>query len=448
MGQENGEETASKKNTSRLGVGIHDIAFYVALFFIIGIAGASVGISVWLTILSAIALGLSGGLFKRKFALVFAAIAFLGFFYFNFHAVVQEENFPLGEKITLEGVVHKQPQHGFKSQEIDLNLEEPMKGTVRVYTSTLPRFEYGDVLKIDGVIEKSPSGRLNIVSFPKIEKIGEAESGKVRSYLYSFKDKMVENLNAVLPPEHSSLASGILFGERAEFREEFEDAMRKSGTTHIVALSGYNVAIIGITLSTVLTYVMRRKYAFYASLGAIPAFVVMTGAEASVVRAGIMGIILLLAERQSRIYSFRNAITLTAFVMLLFNPRLLVFDTGFQLSFMALIGIVYIYPIFKKRFGINENEGVFGWKRNLFQTLSAQLAVAPIILATFGYMSPTALIANVLILEFIPITMLLTFLTATFGFMSFGLSLILGWITSVFLGYEIFIINLFSLNWL
>ena len=173
----------------------------------------------------------------------------------------------------------------------------------------------------------------------------------------------------------------------------------------------------------------------------------MTGAEASVVRAGIMGIIMLLAERQSRIYSFRNAITLTAFIMLLFNPRLLVFDTGFQLSFAALLGIVYIYPLLKKRFKIEENEGVMGWKRNLFQTFSAQVAVAPIVLTSFGYFSPTALFSNVLILEFIPVTMLLGFMTATLGFISYGLSLVLGWVTSVFLGYEIFIINLFSLNW-
>jgi len=259
---------------------------------------------------------------------------------------------------------------------------------------------------------------------------------------------MIQNINAVLPPEHAALMAGILFGERAEFTDKFEEAMKKSGTTHVVALSGYNVAIIGITLSTALAYLVKRKYAFYASLAAIPAFVIMTGAEASVVRAGIMGIILLLAEQQSRIYSFRNAVTLTAFIMLLFNPTLLVFDTGFQLSFAALLGIVYIYPRFKKRFKISEEGGVLGWKRNLFQTLSAQVAVLPIALTTFGYFSPTALFANVLILEFIPVTMLFGFLTAVLGFFSYGLSLTMGWLTSVFLGYEIFIINLFSLNWL
>ena len=425
---------------------LHDKAFYVALFFIIGVAAAGLGVNVWLTLFAATVASFVA-IRSKIFVALFVGITFLGFFYFNFYTVAQNENFPVGEKIEFEGVVYSQPKHGLKSQELNVELEDPLKGTVRVYTEPLPRFQYGDRLKIAGTITESPSGRLNIVSFPQIERVGVAESRAVKKKLFELKDSMAQNLNSVLSPQHASLMSGLLFGERAEFSDEFEDAMRKSGTTHIVALSGYNVAIIGITLSTALSYFIKRKYAFYASLVAIPAFVVMTGAEASVVRAGIMGIIMLLAERQSRIYSFRNAITLTAFIMLLFNPRLLVFDTGFQLSFAALLGIVYIYPLLKKRFKIEENEGVMGWKRNLFQTFSAQVAVAPIVLTSFGYFSPTALFSNVLILEFIPVTMLLGFMTATLGFISYGLSLVLGWVTSVFLGYEIFIINLFSLNW-
>lgn len=426
---------------------LYDIAFYIALFFILGIAAAGLGINIWIAMLVSLFLGLSGFLFKKKFAVIFALITFLGFFYFNFHAVLQSENIPFGEQVVLEGKVFNQPRHGLRSEQLDIRLSAPHKGEVRIYSEPGNRFSYGDVLKIDGVIEKSPAGRLNISSFPKITVVEEGSGNLLKSGLFKLRNSLIGNLNEVLPPRHAALMSGILFGERSEFTEEFKDAMQKSGTTHIVALSGYNVAIIGITLSVILSYIISRRYAFYASLAVIPAFVVMTGAEASVVRAGIMGIILLLAERQSRIYSFRNAITLTALVMLLVNPRLLIFDLGFQLSFAALLGIVYLYPLFRKWFHISE-EGVSRWKRNLLQTLSAQLAVAPIILTSFGYFSPTALIANVLILEFIPITMLLGFLTAVLGFLPFGLSLVTGWATSIFLGYEIFIINFFSLNWL
>jgi len=402
---------------------LHDIAFYLALFFIIGIAAAGLGLNIWIIILASLALGLSGFLFhKRKLALVFTFITFLGFFYFNFNTVLQSENIPFGERVVLEGIVFKQPRHGLRSEQLDIRLDPPHKGEIKVYSEPATRFEYGDVLEIDGIVEKSPTGNQNISSFPKITVVREGSGNILKANLFKSRNNLIENLNKVLPPQHAALMSGILFGERAEFTDEFENAMQKSGTTHIVALSGYNVAIIGITLSVILSYLIGRRYAFYASLAAIPAFVVMTGAEASVVRAGIMGIILLLAEKQSRIYSFRNAITFTALVMLLVDPKLLVFDLGFQLSFAALLGIVYLYPFFKKWFHISEG-GALGWRRNLFQTLSAQLAVAPIILTSFGYFSPTALFANVLILEFIPITMLLGFLTAVLGFLPFGVSI-------------------------
>ena len=250
-----------------------------------------------------------------------------------------------------------------------------------------------------------------------------------------------------MPAEHAALASGLLLGERAEFTDEFEEAMRNSGTTHIVALSGYNIAILVVVISGIFSYLWNRRIAFYLSLLIIPGFVIMTGASPSVIRAGIMGLILLLAENQSRPYSPRNAIVLTALGMVLFNPRIGVDDVGFQLSFAALIGIIYLYPFLEKKFNI-QSAGFLSWKKNALQTASAQIAVLPIILSTFGFFSPVALVSNVLILEFIPITMLITFVTIILGFVSFHLSLVIGWISSVFLGYEIFIIKFFGLNWL
>ncbi len=425
---------------------LHDKAFYASFFFIAGVAASSFGVNIWLSLIVGFAAGmllLSG---NWKSTAVLTLIILLGSLYFNFYNSLRSEIIPFGEKVNVEGVVFREPKHGIKSQQLDVKLRHPNLGEIRIYTQTLPRFEYGDVLGIEGVIDKSPSGRLNIASFPKISVIEKGEGGSIKSALFRLRGKMISNLNAVLAPRYAALISGILFGERAEFSDDFEEAMRLSGTTHIVALSGYNVAIIGITLSTLLSYFMRRKKAFYISVAAIFAFVVMTGAQASVVRAGIMGTIALLAERRGRIYSFRNAVVLTATAMLIFNPNILASDIGFQLSFAALLGIVYLYPLLKKVFKLSEEEGILGWRRNFFQTLSAQVAVAPIILTSFGYFSPTALMANVLILEFIPLTMLFGFITAVLGFFSYGLSLVTGWLTSLLLGYEILVINLFSFN--
>ncbi len=427
---------------------LHDKAFYIALFFIIGVAAASFGVNIWISAFVVYIIGVLAFSWEKQVIIIAILLTFFGSFYFNFYEITRDEKILFEEEQIFSGVIARQPRHGLHSQQLDIELGEPYRGKVRIYTATLPRFEFGEKLEFTGVIKQSPSGRLNTVLFPDIEVVGEGKVSGFRQKLFKIKDRLVKNLQEVLPPKHAALMSGLLFGERAEFTDEFEDAMIKSGTTHIVALSGYNVAIIGITLSAMLSYFLNRRKAFYISVFAIISFILMTGAEASVVRAGIMGIVALFAERQSRIYSFRNAIVLAALVMLLFNPRLFVFDIGFQLSFAALLGIVYIYPLIKRRFEFFSTDGVLGWRRNLLQTFSAQIAVAPIILTTFGYLSPTALIANVLILEFIPITMLLGFITAILGFLPFGLSLVTGWVTSLFLGYEIFIINFFSFNWL
>lgn len=426
---------------------LHDKAFYASIFFIIGLAAASLGLNPWLTLLGTATTGLFILKFRKLALLIFTLITFTGFFYFHLYTVLHEESIPFNESATLKGVVSREPLQGLKSTQLDIHLLPPYEGEVRLYTDPQVRYAYGDLLEVKGVVEKSPTGRLNISSFPRIKPLDTNQGNIISKTLFNIKNRMTDNIKAVLPPKDSALMSGLLFGERAEFSEDFENAMRKSGTTHIVALSGYNVAIIGVTLSAALAYVMSRRRAFYISVVAIPLFVLMTGAQASVVRAGIMGMLLLIAERKSRLYSFRNAIAITAVGMLLFNPRLLVFDISFQLSFAALLGIVYIFPYFRRWFHLDKEEGILGWRRNLFQTLSAQLAVAPIILSSFGYISPTALFSNVLILEFLPLTMLLGFLTAVSGFFSYTVSLMIGWTASLFLSYEIFIINLFGANW-
>lgn len=430
---------------------LHDAAFYGALSFILGIAAASLNLDVWLFLGFSVVLAISVfTLFSHtKIVGIFILAGFLGFFYFYFHSALQAENIPFDEKITFHGLVFREPTHGLKAEEIDLKLRSPYEGEVRIYTEPAQNFHYGDLIEAKGEIVKSPTGRLNLVSFPEIKVISRGNGDPLKTSLFRLKSKLIDNLNAVLPAEEAALMSGILLGERGEFTDKFEEDLKKSGTTHIVALSGYNISIIGLTLIGLLGLFFRRQWAFYLSLIAIPLFVVMTGAEASVVRAGIMGVIVLLAQRQSRLYSFRNAVTFTGLVMLLINPKLLVFDLGFELSFAALFGIVYLFPYLEKRLGWRDKEGsIFELKKNGLQTFSAQTAVTPILLAKTGYFSATALIANILILTFIPLTMFFGFLTAVLGFISYELSLIVGFFTGFILKYEILVIKFFALSWL
>ena len=130
--------------------------------------------------------------------------------------------------------------------------------------------------------------------------------------------------------------------------------------------------------------------------------------------------------------------------MTLANPAVLAFDIGFQLSFMALVGIVYVKPAIAEFLHVKSEPGFFAWRENALTTVAAQLAVLPLLLGYFGSFPLASIGANILILGVMPVTMLVGFLTAGIGFLSVFLARALGWLTRIFLAYELFVIKLFA----
>lgn len=260
--------------------------------------------------------------------------------------------------------------------------------------------------------------------------------------LKEFKDGFEVNIETVLNARQAAFMNGLILGERQKFSPQFRDDLNISGTAHLVALSGYNITIIIWALAGFLGLFLSRRWVFIITIFAILGFVIMTGAAASVVRAAIMAGLVLLAERSERLYNPQNALITAAFLMTLSDPGILVSDLGFQLSFAAVLGLIYIKPRLKKWFG--SDEGFLGWKDNLLTTSAAQAAVLPFLLFYFGYFSPLSLIANILILEVVPFTMLMGFLIGIAAFFSYSLAWMIGWLASLFLNYEIFIIQIFA----
>lgn len=443
---------------------LHNIAFYSATFFLIGIFIASFKISFLIIILInlfIVAIFLFCHLYLKKIKIDFKWLIILSFiiiigafYYFLYDAIqIKNINIPFGKKANLSGIIINYPENGI-NQKLTIQLQPPYEGKILVNLKPYPAFNYGDLIEFSGII-KSPEPKnyanylsknniFGVINNPRINFIDKNQASPIKKYLFKFKKKIIENFQNVLSPEKSAFLAGITIGERAEFSKEFKEKMSQSGTTHLVALSGYNITVIAIAISTLLSYFLRRRIVFWLSILTIIAFVLMTGAEASVVRAAIMGGIILLAKQISRIHSMKNAIVFAALLMILFNPKILRFDIGFQLSFAALIGIVYLSPAIQKFFKMKEDGGFLGWRENFLNTTSAQLAVLPLLLINFGNFSPFSLLANILILEAIPLTMSLGFLTGAIGFFSFTLSLILGWFTGIILAYELIIIDIFS----
>ena len=131
--------------------------------------------------------------------------------------------------------------------------------------------------------------------------------------------------------------------------------------------------------------------------------------------------------------------------MILFNPLILRYDLGFQLSFLSLLGIVYFKPALTKLFKMNTATSSFlNWRDNAFNTLCAQLMVAPLLLINFGSLSSVGLFTNILILGTVPLAMLLGFLTSIFGAVSHIFGIIAGWFTYPLVSFQLGIIELLS----
>jgi len=207
--------------------------------------------------------------------------------------------------------------------------------------------------------------------------------------------------------------------------KKIQDEFSRTGLSHIVAVSGYNVSMIAVLLmSTLIVCGLYRQQAFWGALLGIGLFTLLVGAPASAVRAAIMAAVALLATRLGRLGNPTNAILCAACVMLCANPLLLRYDIGFQLSFAATIGIFLFTPFALLSLRLGDV---------MATTVAAELFVLPIILFHFHAVPTLSLFANMLVLPLVPLSMLLGSLAgvlamlfpmgaAVFGFPAFLVS--------------------------
>ena len=159
-------------------------------------------------------------------------------------------------------------------------------------------------------------------------------------------------------------------------------------------------------------------------------------------RATIMALLVILARYIGRVYDVTTALYLAGFLMLIHNPKILVFDPSFQLSFLATIGLIYFAPVVEKYISFIPKN--LGFRDIALSTIATQIFVTPLLLYMMGMFSLVALPVNLLVLFFIPITMLFGFLTGVFGFLGTIFSLPFAYITTFFLSYIIFVVEKFS----
>jgi competence protein ComEC len=214
----------------------------------------------------------------------------------------------------------------------------------------------------------------------------------------------VEVINRTFGEPQSALLAGLLMGDD-NFSDEWKQRFLRTGTSHVVAASGYNVSMLAFVLFAILISLgFMRQRAFPIVLLGIAAFVSIAGAEAAVTRAGIMGALALSATQLGRKTTPRNIILLTVVIMLLDEPRLLRDDVGFQLSVLSTIGLVTMAKYFSEKF--NFIPETLGLRESFAATIAATLATLPIIIFGFGKISIISPFVNLLVLPFVPYAML------------------------------------------
>ncbi len=370
--------------------------------------------------------------------------------------------------VTLTGLVIEEPD--IRDRTINLTVEvEQIKladgslhdvdGKILLRTPRFPIFDYGTRLTFTGDLEtpfetaefsyKAYLARQDVygvMSFPRIRESQPGYGNRFYGSLLQVKGQVQQAINRHVPAPESGLLSGILLGVDHSMPEQIDDDFRTVGITHIVVVSGFNIAIISTIFLSIFDPLFGRHGAVTATLLGIFAFTLLVGADPSVVRAAIMGGIYVVTTKY---IGRRNAsipiLFFAAWMMTIWNPNDL-WDIGFQLSFVATLSLMlFARPL---------TQTVYEWLKNrlpnatarviiqvisdaILVTLAAQVLTLPLILFYFSHLSLISILANGFVLPVQPLIMVWGGLMLIASFLLPGLATVLGSVVWVFLTYTI-----------
>jgi competence protein ComEC len=328
-----------------------------------------------------------------------------------------------------------------------------------------PAYNYGDYLQVKGKLETPPQvgdfdyrgylahqGVYTTIYYPAVEVLDTGRGFRPLGWVYSLRSALSEVLAEVLPEPQAALAQGIVLGIRSNIPAGLKNAFAVSGTTHLLAISGLNIGIMaGVLLGIGLWLFGRRHYLYvWLALGAVWLYALLTGMSPPVVRGAIMASLFLLAEALGRQRSGIVALTFTAAIMVGISPYILG-DASFQLSFMAMAGLVFVFPVLRdwgrkivsSKLG---EEGAFVSVANVTidtwsATLAATIAVWPVLAYYFGFISLIGPLATLLAMPALPLIIVTGALAGVIGLVAPAAAQVVGWLAWLFLSYMILVVS-------
>lgn len=340
-----------------------------------------------------------------------------------------------------------------------------VKGLLLARTDFGINWHYGDRLLLSGELTTpveyedfsyrdylARRGIYSLMPFAAAERLETGHANPFWSAFYAVRERGVETLYKIYPAREASLLAGILLGDESGLSENMKTAFNNTGTRHIIAISGFNISIIaGLFLALFGRWLGARRGVWLAGLG-VALYTLLVGADATVVRAAVMGILGLIALRTGRQTYALNTLGFTAAVMALVNP-LVLWDIGFQLSFAATLGLI----LYSEPLRVRADQWInihlqSDWAKLLSRpmndyvllTIAAQLTTLPILLYYFQRLSIFSLPANILILPMQPALMVLGGLSMLVGLILLPLGQLIGFLAWALAAYTIRIVDFFA----
>ena len=326
-------------------------------------------------------------------------------------------------------------------------------------------FHYGEVLHLRGHLQTPPEdedfsyrdylARQNVHAYmpdAAATRLPFYHGNPILAITYAIKDHALATIYKIFPDPEAPLLAGILLGVDTGLPAGLQQAFRDTGTTHIIAISGFNITIIAGLFITLFNRLLGQRRGTVASVLGIAAYTLLVGAEPSVVRAAIMGGLGLFAWQVGRRQTAINTLAITAAVMTLFNPNL-PWDLGFQLSFGATLGLILYAEPFQQlavqsitRFSSpgTAQQIIKPLSTYLLFTLAAQLTTLPLLAYHFKRISLVALLANTFILPAQPPVMILGGLALLLSLFYLPLGQLAAWLAWPFTVYTTRMVEFFA----
>jgi len=303
---------------------------------------------------------------------------------------------------------------------------EDLNTDILVTTERGLTLKYGDLILIEGEITEPPIfSEFNYQKFLAKEGIGfvsyypqvsvvDHRPHLFYSKLFTVKDRVRDRLRRFIPYPNNTVISAMILGDGQLVPTSVSDSFSQTGIRHITAISGMHISIIMSLILILLTAIFKipLRYSIGLTILILIVYVAFVGSPASAVRAIIMGSLSLMAIFSGRSYIASRSLLAAGSVMLIFNPLLLRWDIGFQLSFLAVSGIILISPLVWNQLklltpNLSGRQGFTGSLMNglyglLSVTIGAHLATLPLVVYHFGHLSIVAPLTNLLVMPIIP----------------------------------------------